>query len=99
MSAMPNIDQEAIARFCRRYPIARLSLFGSILHGDFGSDSDVDMLVEFQPDAEIGYFTLAIMEQELTAIVGRQVDLRTPAELSRYFRDQVLAEAKVQFAA
>ncbi len=94
-----HIPAESLAAICRRYSVQRLSLFGSILTPRFDSGSDVDMLVEFRPGSEITYFDLAGMEMELTALVGRKVDLRTPAELSRYFRDRVLREAQVQYAA
>ena len=79
--------------------MARLSLFGSVLTGRLGPDSDIDMLVEFLPDAEPTYFDLIALEQRLTELIGRTVDLRTPAELSRYFRDRVMKEAQVQYAA
>ena len=94
-----HIPAEPLAAICRRYSVQRLSLFGSILTPRFGPESDVDMLVEFQTGAQTTYFDLAGMEMELTALLGRKVDLRTPAELSRYFRDRVLREAQVQYAA
>lgn len=94
-----RIDRDEIASFCRRNHIRRLSLFGSVLREDFGPASDVDMLVEFEDGHSPGYLGLAAMEQELAGIVGgRKVDLRTPHELSRYFRDEVVAGAEVQFA-
>ena len=99
MAARISIDREALASFCRRHRIRRLSLFGSALREDFGPDSDVDLLVEFEPGARVGLFEMAAMERELGTIVGRKVDLRTPAELSRYFRDEVVASAEVQYAA
>ncbi len=86
---------DQIEAFCRRNPIRKLSLFGSILRDDFQPESDVDMLVEFTPGAKVGYFDLARMEIELTEIVGRKVDLRTPAELSQYFRQKVINTAQV----
>lgn len=94
-----HIPAEPLAAICRRYAVQRLSLFGSALTPRFGPESDVDMLVEFRPGSDITYFDLAGMEAELTALIGRKVDLRTPAELSRYFRDRVLSEAQVQYAA
>jgi len=94
-----HIPAEPLAAICRKYGVQRLSLFGSILTARFGPESDVDMLVEFQPGSQTTYFDLAGMEAELTALIGRKVDLRTPAELSRYFRDRVLREAQVQYAA
>ncbi len=75
----------------------KLSLFGSVLRGDARPDSDVDMLVEFEPGATVGYLELAAMEIELSEVLGRKVDLRTPAELSRYFRAEVLATAESQY--
>ena len=68
-----------------------------MLREDFRADSDVDVLVEFEPGSSVGYLGLAAMEAELSNILGRRVDLRTPAELSRYFREEVLAEAEVQY--
>jgi len=92
--------EDKIADFCRRHHIRRLSLFGSVLREDFGPESDLDVLVEFEPGRVPGFFTLYDMEQELSAMVGgRTVDLRTPEDLSRYFRDDVLARAEVQYAA
>lgn len=85
---------DQIAAFCQRSPIRKLSLFGSILRDDFKPESDVDMLVKFTPGAKIGYFELVRMEIDLTEIVGRKVDLRTPMELSQYFRQKVLDEAE-----
>jgi predicted nucleotidyltransferase len=94
-----NIPREKIAGFCRRNRIHKLSLFGSVLRGDFCPDSDVDVLVEFKQGQGPGFFELAHMERELSIILGgRKVDLRTPQELSRYFRDEVLSSAEVQYA-
>jgi predicted nucleotidyltransferase len=92
-----HINQRELAEICRRHGVKRLALFGSVLRDDFGPDSDVDMLVEFQPTARAGLLRMASMEQELSALVRRRVDLRTPAELSRYFRQQVLDQAHVQY--
>ena len=94
-----DIPKERIADFCRRNRIRRLALFGSVLRDDFGPDSDVDVLVEFEPGARVGLLRLAGMEIELGEILGRKVDLCTPGFLSDYFRDQVLAEAEVQYDA
>jgi len=93
-----NLPIEKIAAFCQRHGIRRLSLFGSAVRDDFTPDSDVDVLVEFEPDARTGlkFFT---MQDELSAILGQPVDLNTPDFLSRYFRDQALAEAKVVYDA
>lgn len=99
MSARISIDRQKIAEFCRRHRIRKLALFGSVLRDDFGPDSDVDVLVEFEPGATPGLIRLAGMEIELSEIVGRRADLRTPAELSRYFRDEVVRLAQVQYDA
>lgn len=94
-----DIPQEALAAFCRRHHIRRLAVFGSALRADFAADSDVDFLVEFAPGHTPGLFAIARMERELSALLGgRRVDLRTPEDLSRYFRQQVLEEAEVQYA-
>jgi len=92
------VDKEALAAFCRRRHIRRLSFFGSVLREDFGDDSDVDVLVEFDPDhvPGLGFFQA---ERELSDLLGRKVDLNTPGFVSRYFRDEVLAEAQVLYAA
>lgn len=93
-------DPDALARVCRINRIRRLALFGSLLKGTDLPGSDVDLLVEFEPGATPGMFGMAEVEQELSALLdGRRVDLRTSAELSRYFRHQVVEEAEVQFAA
>ena len=93
-----NIPKEKIAEFCKRNHIRKLSLFGSILRGDFKPDSDIDLLVEFHPEHVPGFIRLAGMEIELTQMLGRKVDLRTSQDLSRYFRDDVLNSAEVQYA-
>jgi predicted nucleotidyltransferase len=99
MNAHIDLDQRALADFCRRNRIRRLSVFGSALRDDFRPDSDVDFLVEFEPEARVSLLDLIGMEIELGQIVGREVDLRTPLELSPLFRDRVVAEAEVQYAA
>jgi hypothetical protein len=92
-------NKEKIARFCHEKHIKRLAIFGSALRPDFRPDSDIDVLVEFEPDYMPGLFGIARMERELSMIFsGRKVDLRTPEDLSRYFRQQVLEEAEVQYA-
>jgi predicted nucleotidyltransferase len=91
------MDHQATAEFCRRHHIRRLSLFGSVLRSDFGPDSDVDVLVEFEPGHVPG-LALFSMEEELSRILGRKVDLNTPGFLSSRFRDRVLSEAEVQYA-
>jgi predicted nucleotidyltransferase len=99
MTARIEMPREALAEFCRKHHVRKLALFGSVLRDDFRPDSDVDVLVEFEPGTRAGYLKLAGMELELSELVGRKVDLRTPGELSRYFRDEVLANAEVQFGA
>ncbi|MEJ2672393.1 MAG: nucleotidyltransferase family protein [Deltaproteobacteria bacterium] len=89
--------KERIAEFCRKHHIRRLAVFGSILRPDFRDDSDIDVLVEFEPDHVPGLAFFA-MEEELSEILGRKVDLNTPQFLSKYFRDKVLKEAVVQYA-
>ena len=100
MGARLPIDPEALATVCQRHRIRKLSLFGSRLKGTARPDSDVDLLVEFEPDARPTYFDLAEIEIELAELMdGQKVDLRTPAELSRYFRAEVLREAEKQYVA
>lgn len=84
---------EAIADFCRRNHIRKLSLFGSVLRDDFRSESDIDVLVEFEPGSTPGFFEYVGMEMELTEIFGHKVDLLTAGFLSPYFREEVLREA------
>ena len=92
-----EIPREHLARFCREHGIRKLSLFGSILTDKFRSDSDVDLLVEFEKGRVPGFLGLARLEIDLTAMIGRKVDLRTPHELSRYFRSDVVNSAVVQY--
>ena len=94
-----NIPEQKITEFCKRNHIHKLSFFGSVLDQNFRPDSDVDALVEFEPGEVVGFLRLAGMEIELSEILGHKVDLRTPAELSRYFRQEVLDLAEVQYAA
>lgn len=92
-------DQAALGALCRRHHIRRLSLFGSTLKGTARPDSDIDLLVEFEPEARPSLLTMAQIEIELSALLnGRRVDLRTREDLSRYFRDEVVHMAEVQFA-
>lgn len=94
-----QIDKNLLAAFCRRNHIARLSFFGSVLRGDFDRDSDIDVLVEFQVDHVPGFLKLAQLERELSPFLGnRRVDLRTSEDLSRYFVNEVVATAEVQYA-
>jgi hypothetical protein len=92
-----TVPQDQIAEFCQRHHIRRLALFGSVLRDDFGPESDVDVLVEFAPGHTPGLITLAGMEIELSELLGRKADLRTPDDLSRYFRQEVLDLAQVQY--
>jgi len=93
-----EVSQDKIAEFCRKHHIRELAIFGSALRDDFGPDSDVDVLVEFEPKHVPGlaFFT---MEAELSEIFGRKVDLNTLHFLSRDFRDEVIAEAESQYVA
>ena len=98
-NGQPAISPDQIAPFCRKHGVARLALFGSVLRDDFGPESDVDVLVEFAPGKTPGLFRFAGMELELTQMFGRTVHLCTPNDISRYIRDQVLREARLQYAA
>ncbi len=91
-----RIDDATLAAFCRKHHIRRLALFGSVLRDDFTPESDIDVLVEFEPGRTPGLAFFG-MQDELSEIVGRRVDLNTAACLSRYFRDEVLAEAEVLY--
>ena len=97
MSPQIALDRQRIAEFCRRHHIRKLALFGSVLREDFRPDSDVDVLVEFEPDQRVGLAFFS-MQDELSELLGRKVDLNTPGFLSRYFRDEVIAEAEVLYA-
>jgi uncharacterized protein len=94
-----HMDPATLADFCREHHICKLSLFGSQLKGAARHDSDVDLLVEFAPGHVPSMFAMARMEAQLSDLVGRKVDLRTAGDLSRYFRQTVLGEAEVQYAA
>ena len=100
MPARSNLDipKDKIAEFCKKNHIRKLSLFGSALRDDFKPDSDVDVLVEFEPDHIPGFITLAGMEIELGEMMGRKVDLRTAQDLSPYFRQEVIDSAEIQYA-
>lgn len=91
-----DIPDEQIAEFCRRHHIRKLALFGSVLREDFRSDSDIDVLVEFEP-AHVPGLAFFAMQSELSGILGRNVDLNTPQFLSPQYRDQVLQEAEVHY--
>jgi uncharacterized protein len=94
----PEIPKDLIEEFCRRHHIKKLSVFGSYLREDFGPESDIDFLFEFDPEHIPTFFDVAGMEIELSEMLGRKVDLRTAGDLSRYFRDEVVAQAEVQYA-
>jgi hypothetical protein len=94
-----EIPEAQIDELCRRQSIRKLALFGSVLTGRFSESSDIDVLVEFRPGARVGFFRLADIEAELSQLFGgRKIDLRTPMDLSRYFRDEVVRDALVVYA-
>ena len=98
MNEQVTVSRDALGAFCRAHGITRLAVFGSALRDDFGPDSDIDVLVEFEPDRVPGLFGVAGLELELSRLfAGRKVDLRTPDDLSRYFRQGVLDTAEVQY--
>src|SRR5258708_34622905 len=97
--AQIEMSEAEIVGLCRRHGIRRLALFGSVLTDRFSDASDVDVLVEFRPQERVGYFRIADIEAELSGLLGgRKVDLRTPMDLSRYFRDEVARDALVLYA-
>ncbi len=98
MFSLPDIiSKEKLSTFCRKNHITKLSLFGSALRDELRSDSDIDILVEFEDDHIPGLITFCGMQNELSDTIGREVDLRTPQDLSRYFRDEVVETALVQY--
>ena len=98
MKTSIDIPKDKIADFCRRHRVRKLALFGSVLRADFGPESDVDVVVEFEAGVPVGLFKLYDLEQELSELLGgRKVDINTPRSLSKYFRDEVLAEAEVLY--
>ena len=92
-----NLTKEQIAEFCKRNHIKRFAYFGSVLRDDFRADSDIDVLIDLDYKYKTGLMKMARMEIELSDMIGRKVDLRTPEDLSDYFRDDVLTEAEVQY--
>lgn len=96
---LDHISLEKLSDVCRRYYVRKLSLFGSRIHGTERADSDLDILVEFIPGHVMGLFAFARMERELSVILGRTVDLRTPDDLGSYFREDVVKEAKPLYGA
>lgn len=100
MESLLPIEPEALKAFCQRHHIRRLSVFGSLLKGTGRPDSDIDLLVDFEPGHAPGLFAFASMEIEASQMLdGRKVDLRTPNDLSRHFRDEVMRTARVEYAA
>lgn len=98
-SLKQKISQNKLAEFCRKNHIKKLSVFGSAIRGQLGPDSDIDLLVEFEKDHTPGLFSIIKMEMELAEMLGKKVDLRTPEDLSQYFRDEVVQNAKLQYQA
>lgn len=93
-----NISDEALADICRRYQVRELALFGSVLRDDFRDDSDIDVLVEFEPEAQIGFFELARLQRELTVLIGRKVDVVPKRGLNPVIRNPILEAAEVLYA-
>jgi uncharacterized protein len=91
------VPQERIAELCRRRHIRWLALFGSVLRDDFRPDSDVDVLIEFEPEQRYTYFTLAQIEADLSSFLGRKVDLHMPKTLHPFLRDNVLGQAEALY--
>ena len=96
-SILNFIKKEDLKSFCKKYHIQKLSLFGSTLHEELSTESDIDLLVEFKEGHIPGLITLSHIENELSQLLGQKVDLRTPQELSVYFRDDVVREAEIQY--
>lgn len=94
-----DVNQNEIAAFCTKHHLTKFAFFGSVLTDKFGPDSDVDVLFEYDPAHIPSLFDVAGMEKELSELLGRKVDMRTPQDLSRYFRDEVVRTAVVQYAA
>jgi predicted nucleotidyltransferase len=94
-----KMPRDKLVDFCKRNYIKKLSVFGSAIHGQLGPESDIDLLVEFEEEHTPGLFSIVRMEMELAEMLGRKVDLRTPEDLSRYFRDEVIRNAQVQYQA
>lgn len=94
-----QVPEDCIREYCRKHRVRRLAFYGSVLRDDFTSESDVDVLVEFEPGHCVGFIAFAGMANELSDIIGRRVDLNTPGGLSPYFRDEVLQEAETLYVA
>ncbi|MFO8057908.1 MAG: nucleotidyltransferase family protein [bacterium] len=97
MSLAINVPQEKIREFCQKHRIRKLAFFGSVLRDDFGPESDVDVLVEFEPEARVGLITLAGIEIELGDLIGRKAEIHTVKGLHPYFKNDVLKEAEVHY--
>ena len=97
MNSRISVSKDEIAGFCRRNHIRRLAFFGSVLRHDFRPESDVDVLVEFEPGVPVGFITLAGMEIELSEILGREAQMHTVKGLHPFFRDEVLRTAEAQY--
>ena len=93
-----KIPKKQLDEFCKERHIRKLSLYGSALRNDFKSNSDIDILVEFNPGFKVGLLKMAKIENELSELLGRKVDLRTPKDLSHYFRQEVIDNAEVEYA-
>ena len=98
MGVLLPLAPSRLAQFCATHRIRRLSLFGSVLKGGASANSDMDLLVEFNPGESPGLIGMASMESELSALMGRRVDMRAAQDLSKYFRDEVMRTAKLQYA-
>ena len=96
-SLEPKMSKDELADFCQRNHISKFSIFGSAIRGRLQPDSDIDVLVEFEQNHTPGLFSIIKMEMELSKIIGRKVDLRTPEDLSQYFRDEVIKNAELQY--
>ena len=92
-----EISKDKLTEFCKRNHVRKLSIFGSAIRGELKPDSDIDLLVEFEEGQTPGLFTIIRMEMELAEMLGRKVDLRTPDDLSKYFRDEVIRNAKLEY--
>jgi predicted nucleotidyltransferase len=99
MSLHIQVNREQIADFCRRHHMRKLAFFGSVLRDDFRADSDVDVLIEFEPEYRLGLFELMRIQREFSVLIGREADFRTPEDLGRYMRNRVISESEVQYAA
>jgi uncharacterized protein len=92
-----KMPKNKLVEFCKRNHIRKLSIFGSAIRGQLGPESDIDLLVEFETNHTPGLFSIVKMEMELSEVLGRKVDLRTPEDLSQYFRDEVIRDAELQY--